>query len=332
MSTPFIPPGPLNTPVLFIAFNRYDTALKVFEAIRQARPPRLYFACDGARNETEKAKCAQVRSLVERVDWPCEVLTKFSDVNLGVKMGEATAMTWFWEHEEMGIVLEDDTLPVQSFFWYCEELLHHYKDDDRVWCIMGNNLMTEWEVKGSDSYYFSTHGYGAYWGWAGWRRVWRKYDVDMKEWPAVKEAGIINGHFISKAEMAEAYGVFDNTYDGNIRSWDFQFDFGRIVERGVNIIPNVNMIRNVGFGAGGTNTVSENDVRNKDVLMEIGLPLHHPRHMMVDVVRDHAHFKRYVQPTGLRRFKNAIKSLLPKELDEAVTPFFSRLQKSLGIH
>lgn len=332
MSKPFHPPGPLNTAVLFIAFNRYETALKVFEAIRQARPPRLYFACDGPRNEAEKARCARVRSLVERVDWPCEVRTRFSDVNLGVKMGEASAMTWFWEHEEMGIVLEDDTLPVQSFFWYCEELLHHYRDDDRVWCIMGNNLMTEWPAEGGDSYYFSAHGYGAYWGWAGWRRVWRKYDVDMKDWPAVKSAGIINGHFISRAERTMAHAMFDNTHNGTIRSWDFQFDLGRVTGHALNIIPNVNLIRNVGFGADGTHTVSEKDPRNKDDVMEIDLPLRHPRHMMVDVPRDRAYFERYVRPPRSRRFRNAVKSLLPRKVDKAVTPFFSRLQRSLGIN
>ncbi len=332
MNTPFVPTGPLRTPVLLIAFNRYDCALKVFETIRQARPPRLYFACDGARNESEKAKCDKVRSLVDLVDWPCEVRTKFSDVNLGVKMGEASAMSWFWENEEMGIVLEDDTLPLQSFFWYCEELLHHYKDDERVWCIMGNNLMTEWKVTNRDSYYFSTHGYGAYWGWAGWRRVWRKYDVDMKAWPAIKAEGTITGHFISKAEMIEAYGVFDSTYNGTIRSWDFQFDFGRVVEHGVNIIPNVNLIRNLGFGAEGTHTVSENDRRNKDDVLEITLPLAHPNHMLVDTVRDHEYFKRYVQPTGFQRFKSLVKSVLPEGVDEAVTPFFSRIQKHLGLN
>ena len=302
------------------------------EAIRQAKPPRLYFACDGARNEGEKARCAKVRSLVELVDWPCEVFTRFSEVNLGVKMGEASAMSWFWENEEMGIVLEDDTYPAQSFFWYCEELLFRFKDDDRVWAIMGNNLMTEWKAPNDDSYYFSTHGYGAYWGWAGWRRVWKKYDVDMKAWPDVKAAGTIMGHFISKAEMNEAYHVFENTWNGNIRSWDYQFDFGRVTEHGVNIIPNVNLIRNIGFGAEGTHTVNENDRRNKSHLLELKVPLTHPRHMLVDAMRDHEYFKRYIEPTPFRRFKDVIKRVLPEGLDEAVTPFFSRIQKQLGIH
>lgn len=332
MSIPFVPPGPLKTPVLFIAFNRYDSALRVFETIRQARPPRLYFACDGPRNEEEIAKCAKVRSLIERVDWPCEVRTKFSDVNLGVKMGESSAMTWFWENEEMGIVLEDDTLPVQSFFWYCEELLEKYRDDERVWSIMGNNLMTEWEPTNADSYYFSAHGYGAYWGWAGWRRVWRKYDVDMKAWPSVRSEGIMFGHFIDRAEMKEAYKMFDLTYKGIISSWDYQFDFGRVMDRSVNIIPNVNLIRNVGFGSEGTNTVNQNDRRNKNEVLEIVLPLVHPGHMMVDAVRDHQYFKRYILPTAFGRFKNVIKDILPAGLDQAVTPFLSRILRRIGLN
>ena len=109
----FTAPVPLTTPVLFIAFNREKPARMVMEAIRQARPPRLYFACDGPRNEEEKERCETVRALVSMVDWECELHTKFSDVNLGVMMGESTAMDWFFEHEEEGIILEDDTMPVQ---------------------------------------------------------------------------------------------------------------------------------------------------------------------------------------------------------------------------
>ena len=327
----FDPPAPLRTPVLFIAFNRYDTARAVLEAIRQAKPPRLYFACDGPRNPEERERCEQVRSLTSLVDWECELHTRFSDVNLGVKMGESIAMDWFWEHEEEGIVLEDDTMPAQSFFWYCQELLERYRHDERVWCIMGNNLMTEWQVQGDDSYYFSAHGYGAYWGWAGWRRVWRKYDVDMKEWPAVRDSGLLMGQFLSRGEMKEAYKLFEATHAGLIRSWDYQMDFLRILDRGVTCIPNINLIRNIGFGADGTHTVSERDRRNKDEVDEIGLPLVHPAHMLVDARRDLAYFERYIEPTSFRKFKDAIKNLLPEKVDEAVTPFFSKLQKQLGI-
>ncbi|HMC97148.1 MAG TPA: hypothetical protein VKG92_05830 [Flavobacteriales bacterium] len=322
----------LQVPVLFIAFNRHDAASRVLEAIRQARPPRLYFACDGPRNEAERVKCEKVRSLANEVDWPCEVFTKFSEVNLGVRMGEATAMTWFWENEEMGIVLEDDTYPARSFFPYCQELLQRYKDDERIWAIMGTNLAERGPAHGEGSYQFSTHGYGAYWGWAGWRRVWRLYDVEMKDWPGLRDSGVIDGHFLSRAERNEVHKLFEHTWNGNIRSWDYQFDMGRITNHAVNIIPGVNLIRNIGFGAEGTHTTNANDRRNKEGVAEIGSPLVHPRHVMVDKAWDRDYFQRYVRPTGFRRFKNTIKNALPGGVDEALTPVLSKLQDKLGIN
>ena len=328
----FVTPGPLTTPVLFIAFNREGPARRVMEAIRQARPPRLYFACDGARNDGERERCEKVRALVSMVDWECEVFTKFSDVNLGVMMGESTAMDWFFENEGEGIVLEDDTLPVQSFFWYCQEVLERYRHDERVWCVMGNNLMTEWEEKGDDSYYFSAHGYGAYWGWAGWRRVWRKYDVQMKEWPHYRDGKLLEGHFHGKAERTEAFRLFEGQYTGAVRSWDYQMDFARMLNRGVACIPNVNLVSNIGFGADGTHTVNELDRRNNKEIAEMPLPLKHPEHMLVDVPRDMAYFERYIQTTQYQKIKEAVKSILPARVDEALTPLVSKVQRRLGIN
>lgn len=322
----------LTVPVLFIAFNRYDTASRVLDAIRSARPTRLYFACDGPRNEAERTKCEHVRSLAQTVDWPCEVFTKFSDVNLGVRMGEATAMTWFWEQEEMGIVLEDDTYPAQSFFPYCQELLHRYKDDERVWAIMGTNLAERGSDTRDDSYLFSAHGYGAYWGWAGWRRVWQQYDVDMKDWPALRDSGLIDGHFLSRAERNEVHKLFEHTWNGDIRSWDYQFDMGRITNHAVNIVPRLNLVSNIGFGAEGTHTTNANDRRGRDGVAEIGFPLTHPAHMLVDVAWDKDYFQRFVRPTAFRRFKNAMKNVLPEGVDEAITPVLSKLQDKLGIN
>ncbi|MBS1937058.1 MAG: nucleotide-diphospho-sugar transferase [Bacteroidetes bacterium] len=323
---------PLRTAVLFIAFNREAPARKVMEAIRKAKPPRLYFACDGWRNERERERCEKVRALVKLVDWDCELRTRFNEKNLGVMMGESTAMDWFFEHEEEGIILEDDTLPGQSFFPYCQELLERYRHDERVWCIMGNNLMTEWEAADAASYYYSVHGYGAYWGWAGWRRVWKKYDVKMAEWPGLRDSGALEGHFLNNAEKEEAYKLFDGQFEGKIRSWDYQMDFARILDRGVTCIPNVNLIRNIGFGADGTHTVSEKDRRNKEKVDEVAFPLVHPKHMLVDAKRDLAYFENYIRPGQFRRFKDSIKGLLPEKVDQAVTPLLSKVQRKLGIN
>ena len=124
MTDEFTPPAPLQTAVLFLVFNRPDTTAQVFEAIRQAKPPRLYVAADGPRvnREGEAERVARVREIATAVDWPCEVKTLFREENLGCKYAVSGGITWFFEHEEQGIILEDDCLPSQSFFWFLRNI------------------------------------------------------------------------------------------------------------------------------------------------------------------------------------------------------------------
>ncbi len=327
-------PYPLRTAVLFIGFKRYEESKAVFEAIRAARPPRFYFACDGARpdREGEVEDVERVRSLAALVDWPCEFRTRFSEVNQSVKFGPPSAIDWFFEHEEEGIILEDDCLPVPTWFRYAEEMLEHYRHDERVWVLMGNNLMTEWEPKNDDSYYFSAHGYGAYWGWASWRRSWKLYDLHMQHWPELRDGGLLEGHFLSSRESREALALLDGSWDGTIHSWDFQLDYARIVNGMVNIIPSVNLIRNIGFGDNSTHTGSDLDPRNKDTSSDIPFPLKHPTFFMVDNERDLTYFEKYIEPSALRRFKNMVKKALPEEVDKALTPILGKIQRKLGLH
>jgi hypothetical protein len=325
----FVPPAPLRTPVLFTAFSRYDTSRRVMEAIRIARPPKLYFACDGPRHEEEKVRTDKVRSLVELVDWPCELHTRFQDTNQGLKKCMSENMTWFFQHEPEGIVLEDDTEPVPSFFWFCEELLERYRNDDRIWWILGNNLMAERDAKPLTSYYFSEHGYGAPWGWAGWRSSWELYDVDMKAWPKVKDTPEWNAFFLSKAEREEAHGLFNSTWDGSIHTWDFQHDFARILNKGITIMPELNLVRNIGFEGTGTNTVQGHDPRNLDNACEMPFPLVHPTEVVVNELRDLAYFNAFIRPPLFRRVKSSVKKMIPKKVDEAITPLLSKLQKRM---
>ena len=313
--------SPPRAAVLFIAFNREDTTRQVFEAIRKARPPRLYFACDGPRNPKEAERCNAVRAIAKEVDWPCQVLTRFLDGNQGIRRGVSGAIDWFFAHEERGIILEDDTLPVPSFFGYCEELLERYKDDERIWMIQGSNLMTEWPAGDPSSYWFSTHGYGAPWGWASWRRAWVHYDVDMKRWPVLREDPVFNAHFLNAVEKREAHFQFHHTYTGEIHSWSYQMDLQRILQRAVNILPTRNLIRNIVFGQAGTNTVVSRDKRDKRDQRDLELPLKHPDHFMVDEARDLAHFDRYVNvwSTPGKRFRAIFRRMLPAPLVDRIS-------------
>jgi len=193
-----------------------------------------------------------VRKRATAVDWPCELKAQFSPYNLGCKLGESTAMDWFFRQEEEGIILEDDTLPISGFFGFCEELLRLYRHDERVFSISGTNYAAR-DFQISHSYLFSR--YADYWGWAGWRRSWKSYDVNMREWPTWRDSHCM-GHISEGNVLFERYwqGIFDETHAGSIDTWDYQRLFTMWQHDGLSIFPRNNMVANLGFGADATHT------------------------------------------------------------------------------
>jgi len=238
----------MQSAVLFLIFNRPDTTQQVFEAIRAAKPPRLYVAADGARQnrEGEFMRCEEVRKIATTVDWPCEVKTLFRSENLGCKLGVSGGINWFFENEEEGIILEDDVLPIPSFFEYCDELLERYRHDQKVGVISGCNLVSK-RFMPSESYFFSR--YNHVWGWASWRRAWQHYDVTMQEWPSWRDKGGLKS--ISDGnKLFESYWrtIFDNAYRGGIDTWDYQWIFSCWYHGMVTALPALNQTCNFGFG------------------------------------------------------------------------------------
>lgn len=255
----FVPPHQLETAVLFLVFNRLDTTKQVFQAIREAKPPRLYIAADGAREskEGEAEKVKAVRDyILQNIDWDCEVKTLFREKNLGCKIAVSSAITWFFGNEEMGIILEDDCLPSQSFFWFCEELLERYKDDMRVGMISGDNFQKGIK-RGEADYYFSI--YNHIWGWASWANRWKNYDVDLKNFDDTK---FIEKLFDNKKTLAYWTQTFQTMKKQLINTWDYQWTFTLWNNNQLTILPNTNMIENVGFGADATHTTGESELAN----------------------------------------------------------------------
>lgn len=256
MTDEFIPPAPLQTAVLFIVFNRPETTAQVFEAIRRAKPPRLYVAADGPREgrEGEVERVVKVREISMAVDWPCEVKTLFREKNLGCKYAESSAITWFFEQEEQGIILEDDCLPSQSFFWFCEELLTKYKYDWRIGMVSGNNLYNIKPENNTDSFIFS---YGNIWGWATWKDRWNKYTIDISEWNEESQKKSILD-FIKEKKCICHYSMMFNDFQLNdIDTWDIQWLFARLKYKMLTINPSLNLVANIGFGPDATHTKNQ---------------------------------------------------------------------------
>lgn len=305
----------LNTPVLFLTFNRLDTTKQVFSAISEAKPPRLYVTSDGAREGVggEKEKVDNVRSYVlNNINWDCEVKTLFRDRNLGCGKAVSEAITWFFNNEEQGIILEDDCLPDQSFFYFCEELLERYKDDERIMHIGGSNFQFD-DFCCSDDYYFSKIIH--VWGWATWRKSWSKYDFNMETMDL----------FIKKRFLRDI--INDNDFEkywseqlcitkmGLIDTWDYQWMLSLWSNYGLSIIPRVNLVSNIGFGKEATHTKGLKDKRSKLPFKNM-LKIIHPKMVCRDYVNDFLYFKKNEKKSEILKIliflKKVIKSIFFK--------------------
>lgn len=240
---------------LLLVFNRPDTTARVFEAIRAARPPRLYVAADGARpgRAGEAQAVAEVRRIATAVDWPCELHTELRDRNLGCRASVAGALSWFFAAEPEGIVLEDDCLPGPDFFAYCAELLARYRDDERVGLICGSalgDLRALGLLWRDEDYVYSR--YPSVWGWASWRRVWREYDVAMGRW-GQRRADILG--LTADARLRAINGrIYDRVAAGAIDTWDYQVSYLLWTSQRLAIAPRCNLVENLGFRADATHT------------------------------------------------------------------------------
>lgn len=264
----------LRTPVAFIIFNRPDTTERVFAEIARAKPPKLLVVADGPRlnRPGEAENCAMTRAIIERVDWDCAILTNYSDVNLGCKTRVSSGIDWVFEQVPEAIILEDDCLPHPSFFRFCEELLDHYREDERIGMISGDNFQFG-NKRTNDSYYFSR--YNHVWGWASWRRAWKYHDREATAWPMIRDGGWLETLVTNASEQKYWSNVFQAVHDGSIDTWDYQWTLAAWSQGMAAILPNVNLISNIGFGRDATHTHGASIYSNMKV-EPMDFPLHHP--------------------------------------------------------
>lgn len=288
----------MNTPVVFIVFNRPEPTRRVLERIRQARPPKLLVVCDGPRAHvpTDAARVAEVRKIIAQgVDWPCEVLTNYAETNMGCGERPFTGITWAFSLVEEIIVLEDDCLPDPSFFTFCEEMLVRYRDDERVMHINGTNFLAS-RLHPGTSYFFSKCIW--VWGWASWRRAWQNYSFTMAGWE--ERANVLEQSFDSRRERAFWLSSFQEARaDWKAAAvWDFQWIFACWTRGGLSVVPSLNLVENLGFGVDATHTTNESNE-----LSHLRLPAErleitsHPRSVTRSRFRDQMMFCAYLGET-----------------------------------
>ena len=298
-----------EVPILFLGFNRPDTTRKVFEKIREAQPLKLYVAADGPRenNQDEIAKCEQVRTIATNVDWDCEVKTLFRDENLGCKFAVSGAIDWFFENEEMGIILEDDCLPNESFFKFCEQLLYRYRGKEKVMTISGNNFQPQ--KRTDNSYYFSKFMHC--WGWATWRRAWNNFDLEMSDWPMLKKGDFLVKLFKEINNQKHWEQKFDRAYANEIDSWAYIWQYSIWRKKGINILPEKNLVSNIGFGSEGTHTRNKTSTAANLETFSLNFPLEHPKQIIINNKADKYTQNKHFNPPFVRKVFNKFTEYLP---------------------
>ena len=277
-----------DIPILFIVFIRLDTTKRVLERIREVKPKKLYIAGDGARKskQGEFEKVQELRDFIlQSIDWDCEIHTKFSEDNLGCKYNPQSAISWFFEHEEMGIILEDDCVPSNSFFRYCQELLQKHKNDLRIWGISGTNLLPNLEIP--KSYYYSE--FFMTWGWATWRDRWKTHLHMLENFEEYLDDPLVAKKLDNNLANEQIIHRARISYQDKLDAWDYQWIFSCFANNALLITPTKSLIQNIGFGEGATHTGNSTGKQVKE--NEITFPLEHPKIIHANQAVDSIFFK-----------------------------------------
>lgn len=280
----------IDVPVYMIFFNRPDVLKQVFAAVRHAKPSKLFLACDGSRkgksNDIENVKKCQ--EIVGNVDWECEVHRNYSNENLGCGMRMYTGINWAFDYVDRLIVLEDDCVPSLDFFLFCRELLERYKNDNRIYMINGMNHLGKYEET-PYSYFF---GPGCCWGWATWKRAWEKVDFEMnfmEDEYSMKCVERRYPYYKNAIEMGKSRR--DVLRSGRkLSTWTFQSGMAAALESQMAIVPNVNLITNIGLSEKSGHAVNNLKKIAKSQqayfyapAIKMDFPLKHPKYVIEDM-------------------------------------------------
>lgn len=300
----------LNTPVLFIVYNRLETTKKVFAKIKEVKPSRIYVAADGPKGEADQKKVERVREyILENIDWPAEIYTLFRAKNIGVKHAVSESLQWFFSKEERGIILEDDCLPAIDFFRYCEELLEFYENDPKIGMITGRNELGMYDNGQPGDYFLSTRGF--VWGWATWRDRIKYLDVDIFDKIGKKEIVALYRNTSSFLEFVYRLKNIRELKENRVDTWDYQWSISLLLNAQQTVVPQKNMIRNIGFGNVSTHKF-ESDTDDVEFFEDLGIIVH-PKTLSTE--------KNYTLETVKKHTGGLLRVLAPRFLIKTVRYF-----------
>lgn len=286
----------LNTPLLFIIFNRPKTTNQVFEVIRRVRPLKLYIAADAPRpgNLNDQKNCHETRLITEKIDWTCDVKRLYREKNLGCGIAVSEAIHWFFSHESEGIILEDDCLPHPDFFSFASLMLDRFRSNKKIISINGSNL--GYELLTNNNYTFSR--FMNMWGWATWNDRVNKIDYTMAEWKNIKHKTFWvywhakQGIFDVDINWYRLWrGKFSKVAEDPRFTWDWQWIFFQLKNNKYSVVPARNLVTNIGFDEDATHTIASDNPSANLPLERLPQPWKHPITLRYDRIYEEKFIK-----------------------------------------
>lgn len=304
-----------NFYVAIVFFNRPNALRQVFESVRKAKPTKLFLIQDGPRGNKDIQGIDSCRRIVDNIDWDCEVFRNYSDENLGCGKRMSTGISWVFEHVDKAIILEDDCVPSQQFYLFCEEMLNAYEFDERILMISG---MNHWgAINNSEDYLFALNG--AIWGWATWKRAWEKFDYSVS---AIENTSVVDFILHSGVEPYRIARMDVNRWietnrkvksNEKISYWAHQWRLVKIINHNLCIVPRCNLVSNVGdqdatHPTGGNSKCEYHHLK----INELTFPLKHPEHVYQNYKYDSMYYENFY-PTLLQRILKRFKRIFSRE-------------------
>lgn len=261
-------------PVLLTIFNRPDKTKAVIDNLRQIKPKQLFVAADGphSNNAQDIEKCKLTRQAVAAIDWPCDIKTRFLDQNIGCDPNVSSAVDWFFQNVEYGIILEDDCIVHPDFFAFCGELLLRFHDDER---IMQISSLAPYAARDYPYDYHFSRTFRCSGGWTTWRRAWKHFTSNMRRYSDEEALEILKAYF-PLTSLQQHYRKFLDFKRGRFNNWDFQWNMACYAQNGLSIVPEKNLMINIGFDEDSTHTRKMNVVFENLLMQPLQFPLRHP--------------------------------------------------------
>lgn len=289
-------------PVLLTIFNRPDKTKAVMENLRQIKPKRLFVAADGPRPNRphDIEKCRLARQEATAVDWPCDIETRFLDDNIGCDPAVSSAIGWFFQNVEYGIILEDDCLVHPHFFTLCGELLVRFADDERIMQI--SSLAPYAPREHPYDYHFSRM-FRCSGGWGTWRRAWKHYTADFGRYSDDEALAILKAYHQDYTKCLKLYRTLLEFKRGSTyywQHWDYQWNMACFAQNALSIVPEKNLMTNIGFDDDSTHTVQMTPVFDGIQVRPLTFPLRHPPFVYADSLPEMSLEKKYCRSLSLK--------------------------------